>query len=236
MNKKEDETFYRNIEKATKNLFQEWKLLDEVNEPTENIEFDKQLEELMRREVRDEEGEIKVIKTIKQVIRKRKDLGDIILGENVIKKIEIIDEYEGYDRSLKSIAYYKLLPVMDAKKPIVRVLEWTVSHHPSWVIWFTSPVAKGFQARTEGEYLVAHSLNEKESGDYDLLLKFNKFPCFGRSDGIDILLGYKNREDAIKFVEEFLHTIIERNLYADQRFLQFLQNFREDQLKLMNDY
>ncbi|MFX0205170.1 MAG: hypothetical protein ACFFDT_04230 [Candidatus Hodarchaeota archaeon] len=231
---KKDDTIRGKIEKATKSLFQEWDLLD--NEPfRESLEFQKQIEEIIKREVGDEEGEIKVIKTIKQMVRKRKDLGEIILGDNVIKKIEIIDEYEGHDKSLKSIAYYKLLPVMDAKNPIVRVLEWTVSHHPSWVIWFTSPVAKGFQSRTEGEYLVAHSLTEKESANYDLLMKFNKFPCFGRSDGIDVLLGYEKSKDAIEFVEEFLNTILERNLYADQRFLRFLQDFREKKLNLLGN-
>ncbi|MFX1515039.1 MAG: hypothetical protein ACFFC6_01940 [Promethearchaeota archaeon] len=235
MNKKKEETSNRNIERATRDLFHEWKLLDEENEPTQKtLEFRKQLEELVRKEVRDKKAEIKIIKAMKQVVRKRKDLGEIVIGENVIKKIEIIDEYEGYDRALKSIAYYKLLPVMNAKKPIVRVLEWTVSHHPSWVIWFTSPVAKGFKSRTEGEYLVAHTLNEKESEDYDLLLKFNKFPCFGRSDGVDILLGFEKRRDAVEFVEEFLHIIIKRNLYGDQDFLQFLQNYRKAKLKLTN--
>ena len=94
-----------------------------------------------------------------------------------------------------------------------------------------------FSGRLEIDYInEKYKLNIKESEDYDLLLKFSKFPCFGRSDGIDILLGYKNREDATKFVEEFLHTIIERNLYADQRFLHFLQNFREDHLELTNNY
>ncbi|MFX1507766.1 MAG: hypothetical protein ACFFDC_16890 [Promethearchaeota archaeon] len=229
--KKKDNTIQGKIAKATRSLFQEWDLLD--NEPfQESLEFQKQIEEIIKREVGDEEGEIKVIKTIKKMVRKRKDLGEIILGDNVIKKIEIIDEYEGHDKSLKSIAYYKLLPVIDAKKPIVLVLEWTVSHHPSWVIWFTSPVAKGFQSRTEGEYLVAHNLTEKESANYDLLLKFNKFPCFGRSDGIDVLLGYEKSKDAIEFVEKFLNTILERNLYADERFLRFLQDFREKKLNL----
>ncbi|MFX1536522.1 MAG: hypothetical protein ACFFDI_20085 [Promethearchaeota archaeon] len=194
------------------------------------------MEEIVKREVEDEEAKINVIKAFRQMVRKRKDLGDIILGDNVIKKIEIIEEYERYGRPLKSIAYYKLLPVMDAKNPIARILEWTVSHHPSWVIWFTSPVAKGFQARTEGEYLVAHSLNEKESENYDLLLKFKKYPCFGRSNGIDILLGFEKRKDAVEFVDGFLQTILKRNLYGDQRFLQFLQKFRKTQLKLTNTH
>ncbi|UCG00974.1 MAG: hypothetical protein JSW11_15320 [Candidatus Heimdallarchaeota archaeon] len=237
MNKKEEnETTHEKIERATKNIFREWEVLDKINEPTqETLEFLKQLEELVKKEVKNEKGEIKVIKATKQMIRTRKDFGDIVLGDNVVKKIEIIDKYEGYSRPLKSIAYYNLLPEADAKKPIVRVLEWTVSHHPSWVIWFTSPVAKGFKSRTEGEYLIAHSLNEKESEDYDLLLKFNKFPCFGRSDGIDILLGYEKRKDAVKFVEEFLRTIIKRNLYGDQEFLKFLQNYRKTKLKLANN-
>ena len=228
---KKDNTIRGKIESATKSLFRQWELLD--IEPTqEGLEFQKQIEEIVEREVGDENGEIKVIKAMKQMIRKRRDLGEIILGDNVIKKIEIVDEYEGHGRPLKSIAYYKLLPVMDAGKPIVRILEWTVSHHPSWVIWFTSPVAKGFQARTEGEYLVAHSLNEKEAADYNLLMKFNKFPCFGRSDGIDILFGYEKSKDAVEFVEEFLDTIIKRNLYGDQEFLRFLQNYRRTKLKL----
>ncbi|MFW9902696.1 MAG: hypothetical protein ACFFFH_00070 [Candidatus Thorarchaeota archaeon] len=223
------------IERATKSLFQEWKLID--NKPIqESLEFQKQIEEIVKREVEDEKGEIKVIKTLKQIVRKRKDLGEIILGDNVIKKIEIIDEYEGFGRPLKSIAYYKLLPVMNARNPIVRILEWTVSHHPCWVIWFTSPIAKGFQARTEGEYLVVHTLNEKESANYNLLMKFNKFPCFGRSDGIDVLLGYEKRNDAVKFVEAFLSTILERNLYADLRFLRFLQNFRKKKLNLSSNF
>lgn len=234
--KDEKEPLQEKMERITKKLFKEWDSLDNIKEPTQDtVEFLKHLEELVRREVGSEEGEIQIKNTVEQMVRTRKDLGEIILGDNVIKKVEIIDEYKGFDRPLKSFAYYYLLPVMDARKPIVRVLEWTVSHHPCWIIWFTSPVVKGFQARTEGEYLIVHSLNEKESEDYDLLLKFSKFPCFGRSDGIDILLGYEKSKDAVEFVEEFLHTIIKRNLYGDQNFLQFLQNYRKTKLKLSNN-
>ncbi|MHA2203944.1 MAG: hypothetical protein ACW991_09665 [Candidatus Hodarchaeales archaeon] len=234
MNKKEEkEEFQERVERATKKLFKEWDSLDKIKEqPQESLEFLKHLEELVRREVENEEGEIKIVNTIKKMVRTRKDLGEIILGDNVIKKIEIIDEYKGKGRPLKSIAYFYLLPVMDARKPIAHVLEWTVSHHPCWVIWYTSPVAKGLQSRTEGEYLVVHSLNEEESEDYELLLKFSKYPCFGRSDGIDILLGYEKSRDAVEFVEEFLHTIIERNLYGDPKFLQFLQNYQKTKLEL----
>ena len=223
----------KEIEKATKDMFREWDSYNKKEKISEHtLEI---LEELVTREVGAEKGEIKILDAVGEMTRTRRDLGEIILGERVIKKVEIIDKYKGFDRPLKSYAYYYLLPVMDAKKPIARILEWTVSHHPCWVIWFTSPVAKGFQLRTEGEYLVVHSLSEKESEDYNLLLKFNKFPCFGRSDGIDILLGYEKSEDAIKFVEGFLNTIIERNLYGDQKFLGFLQNYRHTKLKLVED-
>ncbi|MFX0124082.1 MAG: hypothetical protein ACFFAE_10630 [Candidatus Hodarchaeota archaeon] len=233
MDKKEEKKkIQEKIERATRNIFREWDSIDKnefLNQ--QSLEF---LEEIVKREVGNEEGEIKILNTVEQLVRTRKDLGEIILGDNVIKKVEIIDEYKGFDRPLKSYAYHYLLPVMDAMKPIVLVLKWTVSHHPCWVIWFTSPVAKGFKSRTDGEYLVVHSLSEKESEDYDLLLKFSKFPCFGRSDGIDILLGYEKCKDAIEFVEEFLHTIIERNLYGDQKFLQFLQNYRKTKLKMVS--
>jgi hypothetical protein len=66
-------------------------------------------------------------------------------------------------------------------------------------------------------------------------MKFNKFPCFGRSDGIDVLLGYEKSKDAVELVEEFLNTILEKNLYADQRFLRFLKNFREKKLNLSSN-
>ncbi|MFX1285009.1 MAG: hypothetical protein ACFFB5_15210 [Promethearchaeota archaeon] len=224
------------IENATKKIFEEWEILDEIKGPNpETLEFLNNVDELIRKEAGINGGEIKIKKSIEKFVRSRRDLGEITIGSNIIKKIEIIDDYKEYNRSLRSIAYYQLIPVIDAKKPIVRILNWTVSHHPRWVIWFTSPIAKGIQARTGGEYLVAHSLNEKESEDYDLLKKFSKFPCFGRSDGIDILLSYETIDTAVKFVDKFLPTIMERNLYGDPDFLLFLQNYRQTMLEL-TDY
>ena len=225
------------IDRTTKKMFKEWESLDKTREPSQKtLEFLKNIDELVRKEVGFKEGEIKVKKSVEEMIRTRKDIEEITIGNTVIKKIEIIDDYKGHVRPLKSIAYYQLLPIMNAKKPIVHVLEWTVSHYPRWVIWFTSPIAKGIQARTEGEYLVVHSLNEKEAEDYDLLLKFRKFPCFGRSDGIDILLGYEEINEAVEFVERFLPTIIERNLYGDPEFLRFLQEYKQIMLKIKIRY
>ncbi|MFX0015497.1 MAG: hypothetical protein ACFFB2_19805 [Promethearchaeota archaeon] len=233
--KESTKNIHEMIKNSTEKIFKEWESLDRIEEPSqETLEFSKNIEKLVKEEVGIGEDEIKVKKSIQQMIRRRKDIGEIIYGNNVIKRIEIIDEYKGYVRPLRSVAYYQLLPIMDARTPIARVLEWNVSHHPCWVIWFTSPVAKGIQTRTEGEYLVVHSLNEKESEDYDLLLKFSKYPCFGRSDGIDILLGYTEIDNAVEFVEKFIHTILVRNLYGDSDFLRFLQNYRQTVLKIMS--
>jgi len=225
----------KTIENSSKKMFEEWELLDKTNEPSQNtLDFLQNIEELVQKDVSFKEGEFKIKKSIEKLVRKRKDMGEITVGNTVIKKVEIIDDYKGYVRSLRSIAYYQLIPRMDARKPIARILEWIVSHHPRWVIWFTSPIAKGIQTRTQGEYLVVHNLNEKESEDYDLLLKFKKFPCFGRSDGIDILLGYEKIDQAVKFVEKFLPIILVRNLYGDPDFLQFLQNYKKTMLELVD--
>jgi len=228
MNKEDKKRLQESIDKATNQMFREWEILDKPREPSQELlAFYQTVDELVRREAKIKENEIKVKKAIEKMTRTRNDIGEIIIGKNVVKKIEIIDEYEGYARPLRSIAYYQILPVLEATKPLVHILQWTVSHHHQWIIWFTSPIAKGLKARTAGEYIVAHSLDEKESEDYDLLLKYSRFPCFGRSDGIDILFGYEDLDEAIEFVERFLPSIIERNLYSDSEFLKFLQEYKQ---------
>ncbi|UCE13977.1 MAG: hypothetical protein JSV04_02075, partial [Candidatus Heimdallarchaeota archaeon] len=221
----------KKIETLSKKMFKEWKILDTPRDPSpEELEFFQNVERIVLKEASNEGDKIKIKHSVENRIRSRKDLGEIIVGNTIIKKIEIIDEYEGYNRPLNSIGYYKLFPTMDAKNPITRILQWTVSHHQSWVIWFTSPIAKGIKTRTSGEYVVVHSLNEKESEDYDLLLKFSKFPCFGRRTGIDVLLGYEKLEEAVEFVERFLPIIVERNLYSDSNFLSFLRDFKQAEI------
>lgn len=219
------------IDLASRKMFRKWESLDKPRELSpDELEFFQNVEELVRTEAGLIETEIKIKKGIEKVVRTRNDIGEITIGNNVLKKIEIVDDYKGYAKPLRSIAYYQLLPVMDAKKPIARILQWAVSHHPCWVIWFTSPLAKGIKVRTNGEYIVVHSLSEKESQNHNLLVKFNKFPCFGRAEGIDILLGFVTLEGAVKFVESFLPIIIERNLYGDPEFLLYLQNFKQTKI------
>lgn len=226
-----EEDLPKKIEILSKTIFKKWKSLDTPRELSqEELEFFQNVERIVMKEVNNEGGEIRIRHSVEKRIRSRKDLGEITIGNTIIKKIEIIDDYEGYNRSLNSIAYFQLFPKMDAKNPIIRILQWTVSHHQSWVIWFTSPIAKGIKTRTNGEYIVVHSLDEKESEDYDLLLKFSKFPCFGRRTGIDVLLGYEKLEEAVEFVERFLPVIIERNLYSDSNFLSFLRDFKQAEI------
>ena len=231
LNENKKEITQETIDSASREIFRKWELLDKPRDfSLDELEFFQNVEELIKTETGLLENEIEVKKCIEKVDRTRNDIGEIIIGNNVIKKIEIVDDYKGYSKPLKSIAYYQLLPVMDSNKPITRILQWVVSHHPCWVIWFTSPLAKGFKARTNGEYIVVHSLNEKESQNHDLLVKYSKFPCFGRGEGVDILLGFTTLEEAVEFVERFLPTIIERNLYGDSEFLRYLQNFKRIQI------
>jgi hypothetical protein len=228
MNEVEKKRLQESIDKAMNQMVKEWEILDKPREPSQELlSFYQTVDELVKREAKIKEDSIEVKKAIERKTRTRNDIGELIIGKYVIKKIEIIDEYEGYARPLKSIAYYQILPVLKAKKPLVHILQWIVSYHHQWIIWFTSPIVKGLKTRTAGEYIVAHSLDEKESEDYDLLLKYSKFPCFGRSDGIDILLGYENLNEAVEFVERFLPSIIERNLYSDSEFLKFLQRYKQ---------
>ncbi|MFX0182148.1 MAG: hypothetical protein ACFE95_03605 [Candidatus Hodarchaeota archaeon] len=228
MNREKKKRLQESIDKAMNKMVKEWEILDKPREPSQELlSFYQAVDELVRHEAKIKEDKIEVKKAIERKTRTRNDIGEIIIGKNVIKKIEIIDEYEGYARPLKSVAYYQILPVLEAKKPLVHILQWIVSHYHQWIIWFTSPIAKGLKARTAGEYIIVHSLDEKESEDYDLLLKYSRYPCFGRSDGIDILLGYEDLDEAIDFVERFLPSIIERNLYSDSEFLKFLQKYKQ---------
>jgi len=216
------------ILEATEKMWQEWEVLDNPQEPDTNLlESLKDIDDIILQDSDLSQTEIKVRKVIERKFRERKDLGDIVLNETVIKKVEIIDKYTDYSQELKSIAYYQLLPVMDTQKPITQILLWTVSHHPSWVIWFTSPLAKGIKTRTGGEYIIVHTLNEEEAEDHELLVKFNKLPCFGRKDGIDVLLGFERLDEATKFVEVFLPIIFDKDLYGDSKFLHFLSNYQE---------
>jgi hypothetical protein len=234
MNREDDsDIFQKIIEDNTKKMFKEWESLDKSKKPSqEALEFLKNVDELVRKETGILDDEIKIKKSIENIVRTRKDLGEVIIGDIVFKRVKIIDDYRGHVKPLVSIAYYQLLPEIETRKPIVRVLEWTVSHHPRWVIWFSSPVAKGMKVRTEGEYIVVHSLNEKESEDHNLLTKYSEFPCFGTHDGIDILLGYQEINEAIEFVEGFLPIIMVRNLYGDPVFLEFLQKYKETMMQL----
>ena len=218
------------IDRATKKMFAEWKKLDKPQKISpEQLTFYQKLDKIIKHETGLQEGEMRVKKSIEKVFRNRKDLGTITIGETVIKKIQIVDEYhyEGNSKPLKSIAYYQLLPLCDAQTPLVRLLQWKVTHQQQWVIWFTSPVAKGLSTRTRGEYIIIYSLTDKESENYDLLLKFSKFPCFGRSDGIDVLLGFEELNDAVDFIEEFLPAVVSRNLYSDPEFLKFLGTYQQ---------
>jgi len=232
MNREEKSDFIQEIiENNTKIMFREWKSLDKSKKPSqEALEFLKNIDELLKKETGILDGEIRIKKSIENIVRTRKDSGEIFIGDIVLKKVKIIDDYRGYVKPLVSIAYYQLLPEMDTRKPIARVLEWTVSHHPRWVIWFSSPVAKGMKVRTKGEYIVVHSLNEKESENHNLLTKYREFPCFGTHDGIDVLLGYQELDEAVEFVERFLPIIMVRNLYGDPEFLEFLQKYKETML------
>jgi hypothetical protein len=219
------------IIKATKKMFTIWERSDILQEsPQETLEASQSLDELIKREFDNSEEYIKIKKITENRIRVRKDLGEIIIGNTILKKVKIIDTYSGYTRDLTSIAYYQLLPKMDAEKPLSQILQWNLSHHPCWVIWFTSPVFKGLKSRTIGEFIVAYSLTEKESDNYDLLAKLRHFACFGTSRGIDILLSFNTLKEAINFVEQFLPTIIQRNLYSDPEFLQFLRNYEQKEI------
>ncbi len=220
------------ITEATNRIFELWELLDQSQKPSQRtLEFSQSVDELIRREFGNIEGEVEVKKNIEKRVRTRKDLGEIIIGNTVIKKIKIIDDYIGYAKPLKSVAYYQILPEMDAEKPLVRILRWIVSHHPCWLVWFTSPIIKGSKNRTNGEYIVVYSLTEKESEDYNLLQKLSHFPCFCTSRGIDILLSFKNLRETVTLVEKFLHVIIERDLYGDPEFLQFLRNYEQKEIR-----
>ncbi|MFX0212114.1 MAG: hypothetical protein ACFFDT_39440 [Candidatus Hodarchaeota archaeon] len=216
------------ILKATKKMWKEWEVLDNPQEPSYDLlESLNDIDDLITQDSDNITSEVKIRKSIERKTRERNDLGNIIFTEIVIKKLEIIDNYNSYSQKLKSIAYYQLFPIMDAQKPIAQILRWTVSHYPSWVIWFTSPLAKGIKSRTGGEYIIVHTLNEKEAEDHELLVRFNKFPCFGRKEGIDILLGFEKLDDAMQFVEEYLPTIINKDLYGDRNFLRFLNEYQE---------
>ncbi|MFX0121372.1 MAG: hypothetical protein ACFE9A_18440, partial [Candidatus Hodarchaeota archaeon] len=121
--KESTKNIHEMIKNSTEKIFKEWESLDRIEEPSqETLEFSKNIEKLVKEEVGIGEDEIKVKKSIQQMIRRRKDIGEIIYGNNVIKRIEIIDEYKGYVRPLRSVAYYQLLPIMDARTPIARVL------------------------------------------------------------------------------------------------------------------
>ncbi len=236
VDKTSKEKLRNNIIKATEKMFTIWERSDMLQEPTlKPLEVSKSLNDLVKREFDNTEEYVKIKKITENCVRIRKDLGEIIIGNTVLKKVKIIDTYSEYTRDLASIAYYQLLPKMDAEKPLSRILQWNLSHHPCWVIWFTSPVFKGSKSRTIGEFIVAYSLTEKESENYSLLSKLRHFACFGTNRGIDILLSFNTLKEAIIFVEKFLPAIIQRNLYSDPEFLQFLRNYEQKEiLTLLN--
>ena len=166
------------IANATTEMFSSWEFLDKSPiSSQERLKFSQNIDELLKVEFENtgEEEEIEIKKTVENRIRTREDLGEIFTANRVIKKIQINDIYTKYAKPLKSIAFYQLLPEMDAKTPLAQVLRWTISQPPCWAIWFTSPIFKGSKIRTKGEYIVARSLTEKESEDYNLLMKLSHF-------------------------------------------------------------
>ena len=221
-NKKLDEK----IEAATKRMFQQWNQIDQsMPLSKKTLEISQNINETLKQEFENMKEDTEFRKTIEKRIRSRIDLGQIFIGNRVIKKIEITDNYNRAVEPLKSIAYYQLLPEMDAKNPITQILRWTISQPPCWVIWYTSPLFKGAKVRKKGEYLVAYSLTERESENYTLLIKLSHFACLGTSQGVDILLSYKELGEAITLVERFLPSILVSDLYSDQEFLQVLKNY-----------
>jgi hypothetical protein len=216
------------VQKLVKQMFEKWKELDKPRSPTlEEISFFHHVDDIVRKEAGIAEGEVKVLKTLERRERRRQDLGHFILGDTVVLKVNITDHYGGAKKTLESIAYYQVLPIMEIHTPIARLLEWRATHQPSWVVWFTSPIAEGFRTRTEGEYIVAHTLSEKETSDQRLLRKLGRFPCIIKSHGMNILLSFESLAHAVVMVEQFLPILIKRNLYGDSSFLEFLDSYRE---------
>jgi hypothetical protein len=61
-------------------------------------------------------------------------------------------------------------------------------------------------------------------------MKLSHFACFCTNRGIDIILSFKDLYEAIILVEQFLPIILERNLYSDPRFLQFLKEYEQKEI------
>ncbi|MFW9854165.1 MAG: hypothetical protein ACFFFG_03865 [Candidatus Thorarchaeota archaeon] len=215
------------IEKRVQWMLEKWRELDRPRTPTlDEISFFHHVDEIVRREAGIKDGESKVAKSLECRKRQRQDQGHLIYGDTVVLRVKITDHYGKDKGALESVAYFQVLPITDIDTPITRILEWRVMHRPSWIVWFTSPIAKGLSSRTKGEYIVAHTLTETETQDQNLLRRLGAFPCLVTSYGMDILLSFESLEQGIKMVEQFLPVIIERNLYGDPRFLEYLETYR----------